>query len=42
MALSIDKLRRDLRRDARTTALQAIGLAIAAFAAGAAWVRFCG
>ena len=41
MALDIEKLRRDLHRDTRTTAFQAIGLAVAAFAAAAAWARFC-
>jgi fatty acid desaturase len=40
MTVNIEKMRQDMRFETWTFALQIVGLVMAGFAAGAAWVEF--
>jgi fatty acid desaturase len=40
MTVNIEKMRQDMRFETWTFALQIVGLVMAGFAAGAAWVKF--
>ena len=40
MTVNIEKMRSELKAGTRTFVLQVIGLLVAGFAAGAAWIKF--